>query len=98
MKKKDGKGSLIIKSYKTDTDHVVEVIDDGVGMIYPFSDAEIKKDENGRSHIGLSNLEKRLALMCDGRLEIYSKPGEGTLAKIMIPLYFSSEKWGGNRL
>ncbi|MBR0133104.1 MAG: histidine kinase [Lachnospiraceae bacterium] len=94
-KKPDGQGSLVIKSYKTEMDHVVEVKDDGVGMIYPLPDNKRNDNEDDRSHIGISNLEKRLALMCNGRLEIESRPGEGTLVKILIPLYSGPEKIGG---
>ena len=99
-KKKGGQGTLVIKSYKTETDHVIEVRDDGVGMSVMEMEEENgkDKDETGRSHIGLRNARDRLSLMCEGTLEIDSRPGEGTTAKIIIPLYFDTKKWGGNRL
>ena len=57
----------------------VIIEDDGVG----FDVNEQKND--GRSHIGMENTKKRLQDMCGGEVIIKSKPGEGTVAKIIIP-------------
>lgn len=91
-KNKGGRGALRIKSYRTDTDHIIEVKDDGVG----FDEASVKKSDedkdNKKSHIGLANLRKRLALMCEGSLKIESKSGKGTLAVISIPVKQTENK------
>ena len=56
----------------------VEIGDDGIG----FDPAAI---EQARGHYGLLGLRER-AKMCDGQLEISSKPGEGTRLKLSFPL------------
>ncbi|MBQ9384703.1 MAG: histidine kinase [Ruminiclostridium sp.] len=77
----DGRGTVLIRSYETDTGHIVEVIDDGKGF-----DPESSSPKNdGRPHIGLSNLRSRLHGMCGGTLDIESRPGKGTTARIHIP-------------
>lgn len=80
---KDGVGMVTIRTYLTDTEHIIEVIDDGVG----FSEDTDCEKKDGRKHIGLSNLRKRLELMCGGTLETESEPDKGTLARIRIPIY-----------
>ncbi len=78
---KGGRGTLQIRCFRDHEAYVTEVEDDGAGF------REEKEDSvNGRSHVGLSNLRKRLELMCDGRLEIRNEPGKGTLARIRIPV------------
>ena len=56
----------------------------------PLVDAEdlrsgIKTEGKTQEHVGLSNVRKRLALMCGGRMDIESAPDEGTLVRIHIP-------------
>lgn len=58
--------------------------------INPLVDPEdyrggIQFEEEKAEHIGLSNVRKRLALMCGGILDIESRQGEGTLVRIQIP-------------
>ncbi len=76
--KEDG-GTVRISTRETETAHEVIIEDDGVG----FDVNEQKND--GRSHIGMENTKKRLQDMCGGEVIIKSKPGEGTVAKIIIP-------------
>ncbi len=78
--REDGRGSVKIRSYKEGSNHVVEVSDDGVG----FTEAGKKEKFEDRDHIGIRNLKSRLSLMCDGRLEIKSVPGD-TRVRIIIP-------------
>lgn len=72
-------GTVIIKSFADEAEYIIIVADDGVG----FDISEMKKD--GKVHVGLQNVEKRLNLMCKGRLEVESVPGEGTTVIIHIP-------------
>lgn len=103
-----GKGTVRIVSYRTDTEHVVEVRDDGAGfpkdMMNGFPDGAVQTDgaglpgragradteksaENGdRAHIGLSNLQKRLSLMCGGWLEIGDTQEKVTVVRMKIPV------------
>ena len=71
LKKLEG-GTLSIKTYETDSDYVVEIIDDGVG----FCIDDVNFDEN--KHIGLNNIKYRIDTMCHGAINIDSKLGEGT--------------------
>ena len=77
----EGRGTVRIRSYETDTEHIVEVRDDGKG----FDPTSAVPKNDGRSHIGLSNLRSRLSGMCEGTLDIESEPGKGTTARIHIP-------------
>lgn len=77
----EGKGTVRIRSYETETEHIVEVLDDGKG----FGPESSLPKNDGRSHIGLSNLRSRLSGMCEGTLDIESEPGKGTTARIHIP-------------
>ncbi len=77
----EGKGTVRVRSYETDTEHIVEVRDDGKG----FDPQSGAPKNDGRSHIGLSNLRSRLSGMCEGTLDIDSEPGKGTTARIRIP-------------
>ncbi|MGN0814915.1 MAG: sensor histidine kinase [Candidatus Coproplasma sp.] len=57
----------------------VRVIDNGVGF-----DTERVPDD-GRSHVGITNVRSRLEILCKGTLEIISSPDCGTTAIIKIP-------------
>lgn len=78
MKKHEG-GTIKIASEETPGSFIVTVIDDGVGFHHD------EKIDDGKTHIGLSNVSQRLSLMCNGRLEIKSEIGKGTTIKIIIP-------------
>jgi len=91
-----GKGTVRIKSYRTDTEHVVEVWDDGAGFqdgAYQLGGAGQPDTEQAtdtgegnrhRTHIGLSNLQKRLSLMCGGWVEIGNE--KETVVRMKIPI------------
>lgn len=78
QKKKNASGRVLIKSYEENKRFIVEIIDDGVGITE-------EKPADGKAHVGIENVKSRLNLLCDGRLEIKSKQGEGTTCKIIIP-------------
>ena len=58
---------------------MVCVEDNGVG----FDVSKLKLD--GKEHIGLQNVERRLRLMADGRIRIESEPDKGTSVTVFIP-------------
>ena len=72
-------GTIVIKSFETDKEYVIEVTDDGVGF-----DPNVPP-EDGRVHVGVTNVKNRLKSMVNGRLEIYSKINKGTRMSIHIP-------------
>lgn len=75
-----GRGTVTIRSYRTEKEHIIEVQDNGPG--FPDDEGLSEKD---RAHIGLTNLKDRLALMCSGKLEIDSAPEKGTTVRVRIP-------------
>ena len=74
-----GGGTIRVSTRETDSAYLVLVEDDGIGFV-PGA-----LPEDGRSHLGISNVRQRLHAMCDGELTIQSKPGRGTKACIAIP-------------
>lgn len=83
--KKVAGGTIQIGTWKgTDGCYHILVEDDGVGF-----EEDKKTAETGghRSpHIGIDNVRNRLRMMCDGRITVTGKPGEGTRAEILIPV------------
>lgn len=71
-------GTVKISSYETDNYYEVCVKDDGVG----FDDSVF---EDGKKHVGIRNIRKRIEGMCGGTLVIDSAIGKGTIAIIRIP-------------
>ena len=74
-----GCGTVSISTAETEEYHKVVIKDDGGGF-----DVESLKDLDG-SHIGISNVRKRLYDECGGMLIIKSAPEEGTECTILIP-------------
>ncbi len=77
-KKLDG-GTVTIRTKEMSDSYEIIVADDGVGF-----DLSEKKDD-GRSHVGIENVNNRLREMVGGSLRVKSTPGQGTIALIHIP-------------
>lgn len=77
-KTRDG-GAVTIRTREEREAWRVEVLDDGVG----FNPGA--PPEDGRSHVGIENVRKRLELLCGGTLAIESAPGQGTRVTIRLP-------------
>ena len=71
-------GTVVIRSYETETHFCVEVTDNGAGF-----DTAAPIDE--KKHVGLRNIRGRLSAMVNGDLILESEVGVGTKAVIMIP-------------
>ena len=71
-------GTIKISCYESDNYYEVCVKDNGVG----FEDSVFT---DGKKHIGIKNIRKRLEGMCEGTLTIDSTIGKGTTAVIRIP-------------
>ena len=71
-------GTVKISCYETDNYFEVCVKDDGVGF-----DESVFDD--GKKHVGIKNIRKRIEGMCGGTLDIDSVIGKGTTAVIRIP-------------
>ncbi len=79
ISKKRGGGTLTIATRETETAFEVIVSDDGTGF-----DVNEKKDD-GRSHVGMENIRRRLQEMCGAEVIINSTIGEGTVATVVLP-------------
>ena len=77
-KRQDASGRVLIRTFDTETDHVIRIEDDGIGIC-----ASAEADE--KKHVGISNARKRLAMLCAGTLSITSQPQQGTVCEIHIP-------------
>lgn len=77
-KKAEG-GTVKISTYCSETSYVIEIKDDGVGF-----DAD-EAPSDGKTHVGLSNVQARISSMCRGEMTVKSIPGVGTRVVIEIP-------------
>lgn len=76
---KKGGGTVTISTLETETAYKVIIADDGVG----FDTEQVKND--GRSHIGMDNVRRRLKEMCGADVEIKSIIGTGTMSTVTLP-------------
>lgn len=72
-------GRVTLSTAETADGYEVRVCDNGAG----FDPNAVTGDD--RSHIGISAVRSRLAILCNGTLTIESTPGRGTSAIIHIP-------------
>ena len=80
-----GRGMITIRS-KSLPDHTEVIVEDnGVGFDTAVLEKQVNENNGGRSHMGLINVKRRLSMMCDGRMEIESEPGGGTVVRVVIP-------------
>ena len=87
-KRRRSEGTLRITSSRIVNGYRVTVEDNGVGFTESLPD-------DGRKHIGITNVSKRLETLCSGRLIIRSIPGEGTVCIIRLP-EASGTGWRGD--
>ena len=65
---------------RTDYQKYVQLcLNNGIGF-----DVE-RLEDMGENHVGITNVRKRLRMMCGGRIEINSTQGKGTVVCIKIP-------------
>ena len=71
--------TVTIRTYSDVNNYYVEINDDCRGF-------DVNAFENdGKSHIGIKNVQQRLKMMCGGELMVNSVPDQGTDAVIKIP-------------
>lgn len=78
-KKAGGHGKVSVRTSETETEHIIRVVDDGVG----FNPDEAFDD--GRDHYGMNIVRERLTQLCNGDLIITSEEGVGTTCTITVP-------------
>ena len=77
-------GTVTIRSREEADAYVVEVEDDGIG--FDVESIEKRGKVNDKfSHIGLENIRFRIREIARGRLDIHSRPGEGTKVTVTFP-------------
>jgi two-component system LytT family sensor kinase len=78
-------GSIVLRSRITDSQVVIEVEDDGVGIRAPRS---VEATDWHGAGIGMANISERLAVLYGdaARMTVDSNEGKGTLVRIRLPL------------
>lgn len=74
-------GTVQLSTRKDAKNYIITVADDGVG----FDPAKVLADD-GRSHVGLTNIQYRFANMMQAEVTVDSKPGCGTTVTVYIPI------------
>lgn len=69
-----------IRFYFEAGSYYLEIEDDGVGFVVPDSWIGFARE----GHMGLASAQKR-AESIGGKLEVHSRPGEGTLIRVVVP-------------
>ncbi len=83
--KKERGGTVTITVHERDGNAIIQVIDNGVGFD-PGQPPQDGQNLPRQNHVGIENVRSRLSVLCGGKLEIQSKPDEGTTAVITIPI------------
>lgn len=73
-------GTLKFSTKKVDGGYEIIIEDDGVGF-----DPDAPVADDGRSHVGMHNVEERLKIMCNATTTVTSSPGNGCKTVIFIP-------------
>ena len=79
INKKQGEGTVIVRTFEDAHNYFVEICDDGPGFDPSFS------NNDGRTHNGINNVHMRLQSMCGGSLDVKSRIGGGTTSLARIP-------------
>ena len=83
-------GKIAIQLSRRDGNAVIEVKDNGCGMDSDFIESRLFKPfdtTKGNAGMGIGVYQsKQLVANAGGQMEVQSKPGEGTLVRIMLPL------------
>ena len=74
-------GTVKLSTRKDAENYIVQVSDDGVGF-----DPTAALAEDGRSHVGLSNIRYRFASMMHAEVTVDSTPSVGTTVTVYIPI------------
>ena len=74
-------GTVKLSTRKDAENYIVQVSDDGVGF-----DPSAALAEDGRSHVGLSNIRYRFASLMHAEVTVDSTPSVGTTVTVYIPI------------
>jgi len=81
-------GTIYLRSRIADSMLVIEVEDDGVGIIEPGSPAGNWNAQQRGTGIGMANVRERLHVLYGdaARIEVESQAGSGTVVRILLPI------------
>ena len=77
--KEDGVGRVTVTSSEEENHYIIQVVDNGPGF------DTTQKPKDGRSHVGIENVNDRLNSIVGGKLRIDSVKDHGTTVTIIIP-------------
>ncbi len=84
---KKGGGTVTISTDSDDDNTIITVKDDGAGISAKSID-DIPLSNDGKSHVGLTNVKERIEIITGGSLSFESEEGKGTVVTIKIPKDF----------
>lgn len=83
--KEDGVGRVTVTSSEEENYYIIQVVDNGPGF------DTTQKPKDGRSHVGIENVNDRLNSIVGGKLRIDSVKDHGTTVTIIIPKSIDSK-------
>jgi two-component system LytT family sensor kinase len=91
-------GTIYLRSRIVDGMLVIEVEDDGVGIVEPGSDVSEWNTPQHGTGIGMANVRERLNVLYSdaARVEVESRTGAGTIVRVLLPIPTSGEMDGVN--
>jgi two-component system LytT family sensor kinase len=91
-------GTIYLRSRIAEGMLVIEVEDDGVGIVEPGSEVSEWNTPQHGTGIGMANVRERLNVLYSdaGRVEVESRTGAGTIVRIVLPIPHSGEMDGIN--
>ena len=80
-------GTIYLRSRVVDGTLVIEVEDDGVGIVEPGSEVSEWNTPQHGTGIGMANVRERLNVLYSdaARIEVESRTGAGTIVRILLP-------------
>ena len=91
-------GTIYLRSRIAESMLVIEVEDDGVGIVEPGSEVSEWSTPQHGTGIGMANVRERLNVLFSdaARVEVESRTGAGTIVRILLPIPQSGEMDGVN--
>jgi two-component system LytT family sensor kinase len=91
-------GTIYLRSRVVEGTLVIEVEDDGVGIVEPGSDVSEWDAQQHGTGIGMANVRERLKVLFNdaARVEMESRTGAGTIVRILLPVPQLGEMDGVN--
>lgn len=84
MRRGEKRGTITVRSYRMPSEYIVQVEDDGTGFdAGPYGGS---CENNGPKAEGLLNVKHRMETMVNGRMDIQSYRGIGTVVTLHIPV------------